>query len=112
MLWLSKIHLLFSDSPHLPSPYSRQKRKAQAHSKFQQRSNSSLDCSLHHLTLPDISNHSLIVNFIYHSPVRAVLEVSNNFSLPKTNIFYYSSCSASTWVLPEEDLVADLSLGT
>ena len=109
----SRIHVLFSEPQHLSSPHSRLRSKAQAHSRLRPGSNP-LNFLLHQITwhLQALSHSQFsYMQFVFHSSVRAVPEVRNDFSVPKTNILYHFSCSVFTWVLPEDPEV-DLSLRT
>lgn len=67
---------------HPTSPHSRQRKKTQTHSRFRPRSNPLLNFPLCYLKLPAISKNSIISFFLYPTtltPVKAVLEVDNDF---------------------------------
>lgn len=93
---------------------SRQSKNTQTHSVQTSIKSSSqvssvsphITCHLQALTRSQFSYTKLL----WHSPVKAVSEVSNDFFVPMANIFYHLSWSAFIWVLPEKDLVVDSSL--
>ena len=117
-LTLMACHVILSSCPKFihssQSSTSRQSENTQTHSvqtKIKSYSPVSsvspqITCHLHALMRSQFSYTRLL----WLSPGKAISEASNDFFVSVANIFHHVSGSAFIWVLPEKDLVVDLSL--